>query len=64
MRAHATPWNVAALRILDEQFYDHQEAFAPVIGPRFYANAEAVAQPAGRGAPSPKGGGAIPSRFA
>lgn len=40
MRAHATPWNVAALRILDEQFYDHQETYASVVGPRFYANAK------------------------
>ncbi len=40
MRAHATPWNVAALRILDEQFYEHQETHAPVVGPRFYANAK------------------------
>jgi archaeosine synthase len=40
MRAHATPWNVAALRILDEQFYEHQETYAPVVGPRFYANAK------------------------
>ena len=40
MRVHATPWNVAALRILDEQFYEHQEMHAPVVGPRFYANAK------------------------
>ncbi len=40
MRAHATPWNVAALRILDEQLYDLQEMYAPVVGPRFYANAK------------------------
>ncbi len=40
MRVHATPWNVAALRILDEQFYDHQEMYTPVVGPRFYANAK------------------------
>ena len=39
-RVHATPWNVAALRILDELFYDHQETYAPVVGPRFYANAK------------------------
>jgi archaeosine synthase alpha-subunit len=39
-RVHATPWNVAALRILDELFYDHQEAYTPVVGPRFYANAK------------------------
>jgi len=40
MRVHATPWNVAALRILDEQFYEHQEMYTPVVGPRFYANAK------------------------
>ncbi|MDD1743627.1 MAG: DUF5591 domain-containing protein [Methanomassiliicoccales archaeon] len=40
MRVNATPWNVAALRILDEELYDHQERYTPVVGPRFYANAK------------------------
>jgi archaeosine synthase len=40
IRANATPWNVAALRILDELFYDLQEMYAPVVGPRFYANSK------------------------
>ena len=40
IRVHATPWNVAALRILDELFYEHQEMYTPVVGPRFYANAK------------------------
>jgi len=38
VRAHATPWGVAALRILDREHYEHQEAFAAVVGPPFYAN--------------------------
>lgn len=38
VRAHATPWAVAALRILDREHYEHQEAFAAVVGPPFYAN--------------------------
>jgi archaeosine synthase len=40
MRVHASPWNVAVLRILDEQFYEFQEIYTPVVGPRFYANAK------------------------
>ena len=39
-RVNASPWNVAALRILDEELYDHQERYTPVVGPRFYANAK------------------------
>ena len=37
-RAHATPWGVAALRILDREHYQHQEAHTSLVGPAFYAN--------------------------
>lgn len=37
-RAHSTPWGVAALRLFDREHHDHQERYAPVVGPTFYAN--------------------------
>ncbi|NLI73689.1 MAG: DUF5591 domain-containing protein [Euryarchaeota archaeon] len=37
-RAHSTPWGVAALRLLDHDYYDYQEKYTPVVGPSFYAN--------------------------
>lgn len=37
-RAHSTPWGVAALRLFDREHYEHQEMYAPVVGPAFYAN--------------------------
>ncbi|MHC1709949.1 MAG: DUF5591 domain-containing protein [Methanomassiliicoccales archaeon] len=40
LRCHSTPWNVAALRIFDDEHYDHQEIDFSVIGPRFYCNAK------------------------
>ncbi|OPX59247.1 MAG: Archaeosine synthase [Methanomassiliicoccales archaeon PtaB.Bin215] len=40
LRCHSTPWNVAALRIFDDEHYEHQEIDFPVIGPRFYCNAK------------------------
>jgi len=40
LRCHSTPWNVAALRIFDDEHYAHQEIDFPVIGPRFYCNAK------------------------
>lgn len=40
-RANASPWTVAALRLLDLQHYEHQEKRWPVVGPRFYANSKA-----------------------
>jgi archaeosine synthase len=38
LRCHSTPWNVAALRIFDDEHYQHQEEDFSVIGPRFYCN--------------------------
>ena len=40
LRCHNTPWNVAALRIFDDEHYEHQEADWAVVGPRFYCNAK------------------------
>jgi archaeosine synthase len=40
LRCHSTPWNVAALRIFDDEHYAHQEIDFSVIGPRFYCNAK------------------------
>jgi archaeosine synthase alpha-subunit len=40
MRIHASPWSVSALRIFDENHYDFQEKYFPVIGPQFYCNAK------------------------
>jgi archaeosine synthase len=40
-RANASPWMVAALRILDLYHYDLQEKYAPVVGPPFYCNSKA-----------------------
>jgi len=40
LRSHSTPWNVAALRIFDDEHYEHQEKDFSVIGPRFYCNAK------------------------
>jgi len=40
IRSNASPWNVAALRLLDLQCYDLQERFAAVVGSRFYANSK------------------------
>ncbi|MGD0818179.1 MAG: DUF5591 domain-containing protein, partial [Methanomassiliicoccales archaeon] len=40
MRIHASPWLVSALRIFDENHYDFQEKYFPVIGPQFYCNAK------------------------
>ena len=40
MRCHSTPWSVAALRIFDDEHYQHQEIDFSVIGPRFYCNAK------------------------
>jgi archaeosine synthase len=37
-RAHSTPWGVAALRLFDREHFEHQERYAPVVGPAFYAN--------------------------
>ena len=37
-RAHSTPWGVAALRLFDREHYEHQERYASVTGPSFYAN--------------------------
>ncbi len=39
-RVHSTPWAVAALRLLDLEFYELQETYTPIIGPRFYANSK------------------------
>ena len=39
LRCHSTPWNVAALRIFDDEHYEHQEEDCSVTGPRFYCNA-------------------------
>lgn len=40
-RVSASPWMVAALRVLDLQHYEYQEKRWPVVGPRFYANTKA-----------------------
>ncbi|HNU35362.1 MAG TPA: hypothetical protein PKJ15_02090, partial [Methanomassiliicoccales archaeon] len=40
LRCHSTPWNVAVLRIFDDEHYGHQEIDFSVIGPRFYCNAK------------------------
>ena len=40
LRCHSSPWNVAALRIFDDEHYEHQEADCSLIGPRFYCNAK------------------------
>ncbi|MCG7844891.1 MAG: DUF5591 domain-containing protein, partial [Methanomassiliicoccales archaeon] len=40
LRSHSTPWNVAALRIFDDDHYEHQERDFSVTGPRFYCNAK------------------------
>lgn len=40
LRCHSTPWNVAALRIFDDEHYEHQEQDFAVTGPRFYCNAK------------------------
>ncbi|MCX6650619.1 MAG: DUF5591 domain-containing protein [Methanomassiliicoccales archaeon] len=40
LRCHSNPWNVAALRIFDEDHYEHQEEDYPLVGPRFYCNAK------------------------
>jgi len=40
LRCHANPWNVAALRIFDDDHYAHQEEDYPLVGPRFYCNAK------------------------
>jgi archaeosine synthase len=40
LRCHSTPWNVAALRIFDDEHYARQEIDFSVIGPRFYCNAK------------------------
>ena len=40
LRCHSTPWNVAALRIFDDEHFEHQEKDFAVIGPRFYCNAK------------------------
>ncbi|MDD1771624.1 MAG: DUF5591 domain-containing protein [Methanomassiliicoccales archaeon] len=39
LRCHSSPWNVAALRIFDDEHYQHQEADCSLVGPRFYCNA-------------------------
>ncbi|MBI0583396.1 MAG: DUF5591 domain-containing protein [Methanomassiliicoccus sp.] len=39
-RVTASPWMVAALRILDLEHYRHQEKRTPVVGPRFYCNSK------------------------
>ncbi len=38
LRSNASPWGVAALRLLDLDQQALQERFVPVTGPRFYAN--------------------------
>ncbi|HVO78341.1 MAG TPA: DUF5591 domain-containing protein [Methanomassiliicoccales archaeon] len=38
LRSNASPWGVAALRLLDIEEQGLQERFVPVTGPRFYAN--------------------------
>ncbi len=40
LRCQATPWNVAALRICDDDHYAYQEVDFGVVGPRFYCNAK------------------------
>ncbi|MDW5563022.1 MAG: DUF5591 domain-containing protein [Methanomassiliicoccus sp.] len=40
-RVNASPWMVAALRVLDLRHYEYQEKRWPVVGPRFYANSKA-----------------------
>ena len=40
LRSQATPWNVAALRICDDDHYAYQETDFGVVGPRFYCNAK------------------------
>ncbi|WP_019176415.1 DUF5591 domain-containing protein [Methanomassiliicoccus luminyensis] len=40
-RVNATPWAVAALRIMDLEHYGPQERYAPVVGPSFYCNSKA-----------------------
>ncbi|MEM0448312.1 MAG: DUF5591 domain-containing protein [Methanomassiliicoccales archaeon] len=40
IRANATPWGVAALRLFDLEGYEHQEIQAQLTGPRFYANSK------------------------
>ncbi len=41
MRVHSSPWMVAALRLFDEEHYDFQERYYPVVGPSFQANSKA-----------------------
>jgi archaeosine synthase len=38
IRAHATPWGVAALRLFDRDHYSLQEKYTAVVGPSFYCN--------------------------
>ena len=40
MRVNSSPWSVAALRIFDIEYYDVQEIYAPVVGPRFFCNSK------------------------
>lgn len=40
MRVNSSPWSVAALRILDLEFFELQEMFTPVVGPSFYCNSK------------------------
>ena len=40
LRCHSSPWSVAALRVFDDDHYEHQEQDFAVIGPRFYCNAK------------------------
>ncbi|HTY47604.1 MAG TPA: DUF5591 domain-containing protein [Methanomassiliicoccales archaeon] len=40
IRSQATPWGVAALRLLDLEEQALQEKFTAVVGPRFYANSK------------------------
>ncbi|MCQ5375474.1 MAG: archaeosine synthase subunit alpha [Methanomassiliicoccales archaeon] len=40
LRANANPWAVAALRILDLEFYEYQEKYTPVVGQRILCNSK------------------------
>lgn len=40
MRVNSNPWSVAALRIMDLEFFELQEKFTPVVGPSFYCNSK------------------------
>jgi len=40
LRCHSSPWSVAALRVFDDDHYEHQEQDFAVVGPRFYCNAK------------------------